>query len=244
MRNSSAASSIAGMWLKSSMIKTLYNKNRELLAKQAVEIIGKAIEKLVAERGFAVLGIPSGRSVKELFAEFAVTNKINWKKVHIFWVDDRMVNQDDPDSNYKLAHDSFLKIIAKENMHGFCFDPNIDGQGVKQYNREFAGFARFDIVILSSGEDGHVAALYPDHHSIKNKQYRYFTMDDSPKPPIKRMTASRSMLEASRVAITLFIGEAKRTAYERFMNKELPVESCPVKLLENIEESYILTDIR
>ena len=75
---------------------------------------------------------------------------------------------------------------------------------------------RYDIILLSSGEDGHVGALYPDHHSVADQHHGFIVMDDSPKPPPERMTSSLSLMQTAEVALLLFVGEAKREAYERF----------------------------
>ena len=81
---------------------------------------------------------------------------------------------------------------------------------------------RYDVVLLSSGEDGHVAALFPGHHSIENRHHGFIVMDDSPKPPPGRMSSSLSLIQTASAAVLIFAGAAKREAYARFND-----ESCP-----------------
>ncbi len=90
-------------------------------------------------------------------------------------------------------------------------------RGAKRYEEVLAkhGF-RYDIILLSSGEDGHVGALYPHHHSIMDKHHGFIVMDDSPKPPPERMTSSLSLMQTADTALILFVGEAKREAYIKF----------------------------
>ena len=40
---------------------------------------------------------------------------VDWSKWLIFWLDERVVPLDHPDSNYKLAYDGFLSKVT------FCF---------------------------------------------------------------------------------------------------------------------------
>ncbi len=220
----------------------IYNKDRNKLAEKAIEIISNAVNRL-KEKNHVILGIPGGRSVKEIFESFK-TAELPWDKIHIFWVDERMVPLDDPESNYKLAFDSFIseliakKKIRKENVHPFDI-----GQGVEAYNNEFRKYKKFDIIILGVGEDGHVGALYPNH-SVKNDSAEYFTMDDSPKPPPDRLASSRKMLEKSDTSIALIFGEAKKDAYKGYLDSSLVVTDCPVKLINKIGNSYILTDVK
>lgn len=36
---------------------------------------------------------------------------VDWGNWHVFWVDERVVKKDHPDSNYKLADDGFLSKV-------------------------------------------------------------------------------------------------------------------------------------
>lgn len=38
-------------------------------------------------------------------------NSIDWSKWHFFWVDERVVPKNDPESNYLLAYDGFLSKV-------------------------------------------------------------------------------------------------------------------------------------
>ena len=46
-------------------------------------------------------------------------------------------------------------------------------------------------------------------------------MEDSPKPPEKRISISKNFLLKSKVGILLFIGEVKRQAYINFLDEKL-----------------------
>lgn len=39
------------------------------------------------------------------------TDYIDWSKWFVFWLDERVVSLDDPDSNYKLAYDGLLSKV-------------------------------------------------------------------------------------------------------------------------------------
>lgn len=230
------------------MTRIIYNKDRKKLAIKAVRIISDYINKSSKDK--IVLGIPGGRSVKDLFELFKSTDKIQWQKVRIFWIDERLVPTGSPELNYKLAHKSFIYKLIKENklpvqnIHPFKLIEALPDKGSRVYTQELKKFGKFDIIILGIGEDCHVGALYPNHHSIKNETKEYFIMGDSPKPPKKRITASRNMIEKADIAVVLFLGEEKREAYRKYLSKGLGIVECPVKLIDSISNSYILTDLK
>jgi 6-phosphogluconolactonase len=66
------------------------------------------------------------------------------------------------------------------------------------------------------GEDGHVASLFPKHlqDEVDQKEWTFYGVEDSPKPPPQRVTLSYPMLIAARRVWILIPGEAKREAFE------------------------------
>jgi len=210
-----------------------------------VDLIILKINELVTKQKNIILGIPGGRNVSMIFHELMKHN-INWNKVHIFMVDERQVPLESVDSNYKLAYDNFLKKlindnkISKRNIHPFKVE-----EGVEKYNEELKQYGGvYDIILLSSGEDGHVAALFPYHHSIKNENSGYISMNDSPKMPSHRMSMSKNQILNSRNAILMFIGNSKRNAYMKFNDYDLNHVDVPAKLVLNCEKYYIFTDLK
>jgi 6-phosphogluconolactonase len=208
---------------------------RESLAERAARIIADTIQDILEERDRVVLAIPGGSSVAGIF-ECLREQNIDGEKAHVFMVDERMVPIDHEDSNFRLVREHLAGgTIPEENLHPFHHDrPD-------EYAREleFLG-GRFDIVLVSSGEDGHVAGLFPYHHSLKEEGV-FITMDDSPKPPPGRMSSSKELLEKSGVGIVLFFGDAKRDALKAFV-QDGPAEPCPARIIRSLPQWYALTD--
>lgn len=230
---------------KMEMIK---NK-RDELEEKAADLISESFGKMIEKKDKVIFGIVGGRSVSGIF-ERLKDKEINWEKVHIFMVDERLVSLDDLESNFRIARNAFIhqliadKKLPQDNVHPFIMNAAKNDLGIGEYEKEFKEIGEaFDVILLSSGEDGHVGALYPNHHSIEEKAEYFITMDDSPKEPPKRMTASRKLLEKSKVSLLLFFGEDKRDAFKKFNDGSLNVNQCPCKLVNKIKESYILTDV-
>ncbi len=232
-------------------MEIIYDRRRSDLDRRAVSIIEKSASGLLAKKEYLVLAIPGGRSVVGIFKLLKETNSIDWEKIHIFMLDERLVPPDDAESNFKLAGDLFIdsliqkRSIPRANIHPFIYDKKRSSLGINTYEDELKNFGgSYDIILLSSGEDGHIGGLYPGHHSIRDDSKYYIIMDDSPKPPPARMSSSRKLILRSKAAIVLFLGEEKKMALQAFTDPETDYVSCPAKIAGQVEKSFVLTDMK
>jgi 6-phosphogluconolactonase len=219
----------------------------ELEAK-AASLISESIEKISKTKNSVTLAVVGGKSVSGIFLLLR-KSLINWKNVHIFLADERLAKTDSPESNYKVAYDSFLKYLAdwgkipRTNLHPFIYTGNITSD-LRNYESELKKVSEnFDIVLLSAGEDGHIGALFPNHETIQRVDPYFISTESSPKLPKGRMSSSRTLISRSTVSILLFMGDAKRQALQNFGDPNLSVEECPAKLVKETKESYVLTDL-
>lgn len=224
------------------------NKNTVDFYQNAADLLEEGILYCASTQDKVVLALCGGRSVAQIFVRLAEKKELPWKKVHIFMVDDRVLPLDDPESNFKLVFEYLIKplegIIPMENIHPYIIDTQDDEYGVSNYTKEIAKLGnRFDVSLLSIGEDGHVGGLYPNHHSIlEPHKAQYIYMDDSPKDPPKRITATRALIETSRYVVLMALGESKQKALNELLTDEVDVKSTPAKLIYKIRHANILTD--
>jgi 6-phosphogluconolactonase len=223
---------------------TLIANKKENCDVEVAKLIRNSIQKLLQTKNSVVLGIVGGRSVSGIFNELKTKN-VTWGRVHIFMVDERMVPLTSTDSNFKLLSENLLEelidrgVLPSENIHPFKVR-----RGIEEYQKELEKYGgQYDIILLSSGEDGHVGALYPNHHSVKDRSEFFITMDDSPKPPKFRITASLKLLKKSNIIIVLFYGEGKKKAYGKYNDDDISVKECPAKLVNEVKEGYVVTDL-
>lgn len=216
---------------------------RSELEEKAAQIISEAVGSILAQRDSLVLGIVGGSSVANIFSELAKAD-VEWNRVHLFMIDERVVPIHHPDSNYGLASPYFNHLIPQENRHPFLSGAQSPELSAEMYYDQLLKYGgRFDIILLSSGEDGHVAALFPEHQSIRNNSQGFVAMSDSPKPPPERISAGRKLLTQAEVGILLFFGEKKAKAMALFQDEAVSLEQCPAKLIGSIPQQYILTDL-
>ena len=178
------------------------------------------------------------------------THRIEWRKVHLFMVDERLVSIDHIDSNFRLANETFIDELVQEeklpfdNIHAFNYDKNASDFGIRGYQEELEQYgSHFDIVLLSSGEDGHIAAIFPNHYSFEDEGEYFISTTNSPKPPASRMSSSRNLIGRSSAAIILFMSETKRVALTTFNDSSIGSKSCPAKIVLDIVDSYVVSDL-
>lgn len=215
---------------------------REVLEKKAAWILAESIQEISDQQNHVVLGVPGGRSVSAILKKLAF-EPVDWQKVHFFMVDERLVSLDHADSNFKVVASSVDSFVERANLHPFIHNPSNSESALNSYKqllRKYGG--QFDIVLLSSGEDGHIASLFPDHETFANKEELFILTKSAPKPPPARMSASKRLITSSRVALLLFFGAQKQNAFTAYINDQVPTTRCPAKIVKTIQQHYILTD--
>jgi 6-phosphogluconolactonase len=226
----------------------LVKKERSELEKEAARLIAKSIMEVSARKDNVVIALCGGRSVGGIFGALKLED-VDWSMVHIFMVDERLVPIDDPDSNFSLMNDRLLSDLVEcgklspSHIHPFIYSGKVS-QDLEYYESELREISSsFDIALLSAGEDGHVAGLFPNHPTVKSEEEYFISTNDSPKPPKGRMSSSRRLLARTDTAFVLFIGEAKREALEKFNDDKYTMGDCPAKVVKLCKNSYILTDL-
>jgi 6-phosphogluconolactonase len=189
-------------------------------AQAAAEACGARILALltraIQERGRATLAISGGSSPKLLFAFFAQSG-FNWTPVHVFWVDERMVPIDHPESNYKLAYDTWLK-DAGAAVHRVQTELAAE-QAAAHYAVEMKPYLPFDVIHRGMGADVHTASLFPgdpliyDMTNLVGVAHRPLAG-----PGATRVTLLTRVLESARFTAMLATGGDKAEALDLVMH--------------------------
>lgn len=152
----------------------------------------------------------SGGSLPKTLAKALLTkpssaeDTIKFDKWQIFFADERAVPLDHEDSNYGLLKAELLDKIPAEMGKPTVYPIDVahldDVQELAdQYEqllvRSFASrdsvkLPIFDLLLLGCGPDGHTCSLFPGHALLRETDAWVAPIEDSPKPPPKRITLS------------------------------------------------------
>jgi 6-phosphogluconolactonase len=158
-------------------------------------------------------------------------------------LDERLVPEDHPECNFRLVQEHLGNRLPQSSLHRFKYDAVKPMRGIDAYWLALQRYGgTFDITLASSGEDGHIAALFPSHHSVERRGDGFFLIEDSPKPPAGRMTAGFELVCRTDTGVLLFFGAGKRNALRNFFNIHLSYLECPAKIMTKMSRYYVLTD--
>lgn len=132
----------------------------------------------IAARGVARLAVSGGSSPRPMFERFAVA-RFDWEPVQLFWVDERGVAPDDPQSNFGFTDETWLAPgkFPRANIHRIQaeLEPH---EAARLYAQEISAvfgatpgdMPRFDAIHLGMGPDAHTASLFPGEPLIDNRR--------------------------------------------------------------------------
>ena len=138
-------------------------------ADQCAARIIELLEDVLATRELATLAVSGGHTPRLMFRKMAAL-PFNWKRVHLFWVDERCVPPKDPASNYKMANEELIAPahFPERNVHRILGEiaPREAAERYVAEIRQFFGLAagdmpHFDVVQCGMGPDAHTASLFP-----------------------------------------------------------------------------------
>jgi 6-phosphogluconolactonase len=233
-------------------VQEFFAEDREDLFERLTSVLFEKIRGNTNEH--IVLGICGGRSIvgvlKAMAARRDELEVSHWKKLQIFMVDERVVPLDHEESNFRLVRANFLNdaiesgLLSESQLHPFEADASTAEAKAAEYGALLDSFGgSFDVVFLGVGEDGHVAALFPDAAWTASDESHYLTMTESPKPPANRMSASKDLITRSDLVVALFLGDGKRDALRCYLDSAITESQCPVKMIKSAREAIVLRDI-
>ena len=184
------------------------------------------------------VALSGGRIMQKFFTaavEQAKTKRTSFAGAHFFWADERCVPPTDPKSNFKLANDVLfapLKIspnqihrirgellpeaaakVANEEIRRVLPISSPPPQRGEGRGEGVYSLPSLDLIFLGMGEDGHVASLFQNAPSqILNCAVPFLAVEDSPKPPPRRVTMSYAAIAAAKQVWVLVSGAGKAAA--------------------------------
>ena len=218
-------------------------RDPDVLAQRSAEIFVADARKAIGAKNVFRVAVSGGHTPEDFFkllGEMPQANSLPWDNIHLFWVDERIVDADSPWSNYKLAADTFLaKVpIPQENIHRIPTEYGDFKTAAGRYEEiirkvfdlERGQLPEFDLIVLGVGSDGHTGSLFPGSYAAFDTEdlaCAVYVLDDDP----NRITLTPPVLSAASHLIVLVSGEEKAEILKKILTTEPDEVRYPIHAL-------------
>ena len=184
-----------------------------------------AINEVNSIRSIVLTGGRSARSLYNFWKE-QPSESISLSAKY-FTGDERCVSTTDEESNYKVMKLLFGKNILLKNliaMRGKTKDPEREAIRYSSLLPDSV-----DVVLLSVGEDGHIASIFPYSKTFESDMKIHY-ISDAPKFPSDRLTITPKVLNQAKNIIVFAIGAKKGKILAKGLSDPSNFRELPVRL--------------
>jgi 6-phosphogluconolactonase len=207
------------------------HRDRQLLVEDAAARLVMAIREAQSARGQAdivLTGGSLGSAVLVALGHSPAKDTIDWRRLNLWWGDERFLPAGDPERNETQARQALLDAVPLDpaRVHPMPAADGPDGSDVDAAARRYAAVLavaaeashsgrpvpEFDVLMLGVGPDAHVASLFPGQPGLHEEDASVIGVRGSPKPPPVRISLTFPSLCAARDVWFLASGEEKAGA--------------------------------
>ncbi len=208
----------------------------DAVADTAAQIVVEAVEK-GGDRNFSLV-LSGGVAPRRLYERLAIStnsSRIDWKRLHCFWGDERCVPPDHPDSNFRMAKEALLDKVSipQANIHrlpGEAPDLALTARTYEKEIRELLKGAVFDLVLLGMGGDGHTASLFPGTTAL-HEIVRWVVPNNVPQLGAYRLTMTPLCINQAKTILFLVTGKEKAERLKEVLEGPYEPDRLPIQLI-------------
>ncbi len=214
------------------------------LARRAADYFTEKVEQAAAARGRAQIAISGGSTPKAAFALLGDERqpwrkRMPWERLELWWVDERCVPPNDPDSNYRMTREALLDHVPlkPEQIHRMEgeLEPDVAAARYEAalrngFRLEVAETPRFDLVQLGMGPDGHTASLFP-HTEALHEMGRLAVANHVSAKDAWRVTLTLPVINRGAEVFFLIAGEDKSQILNDVLMGPRDPERLPSQLI-------------
>ena len=155
--------------------KIIIENDENLLIKKFIRFFRRKIRNKGKKRFSFVL--TGGKSPIKLYKKLSKNKNIPWRKIDFFIGDERFVNENSKNSNFKMCKKYLIDRIKISNKQ--IYKISTENKSLKEatldYEKKIKKYflnkkISFDLTLLGVGEDGHIASLFKKNIAIKTNK--------------------------------------------------------------------------
>ncbi len=197
-------------------------------ARRGAELIAAAAREAVGERGGCAIAVSGGTTPLPMFAALA-DQDVPWDELGIWQVDERIAPRGHEDRN--LTH-LLASLPRRARVHEMPVDGDDDGLDARATTYASGLPARFDLVHLGLGDDGHTASLVPGD-PVLNVHDRDVAITGMYQGR-RRMTLTLPALDEARSVLFLVTGEEKAEPLRKLLARDQTIPAALVQAADQL----------
>ena len=215
-------------------------RDQETLAAAAADRFTALTRAANEGRGRSSVCLAGGKTPRRLYELLADAAHpwraaIDWRRLHVFWGDERTVPPDDAQSNFGMASRAMIDHvpIAPEHVHRIRAERADVENAAHGYESILAPFLPLDIALLGIGQDGHIASIFPGSPLLGPAVSRTERVAAVWVEQLRswRITLTPPTLLDARAILVLVSGADKAEAVAAALEGPKDVTRCPAQLL-------------
>lgn len=212
----------------------------ELADAVSEKVIRLARECILAGNPFSI-ALSGGSTPGILFEKIASANQDPslWEKVKFFWVDERCVPPDHPESNFRMTDETFFRPIKLSHTYVYRMmgeeEPYAEAYRYETLLRSQLpareGLPCFNIILLGMGTDGHTASIFPDQMDLLHSR-RICEVSRHPVTGQKRITLTGPVINNADLICFMITGVKKAGVLASILEDRKAAEKFPAAHIE------------
>jgi 6-phosphogluconolactonase len=223
------------------------------VAATARDLVLESEARALEARGRFTIALAGGATPRLLYEELAASLSARFDAWNVFFGDERWVPAGHPDSNFRMASEALLSRvpIPARQVHRIAAAASSPAKVAELHDYEIRRVlapppgtpARFDLVLLGLGADGHTASLFPGSTALVAEAGRLCVATWAPGPRAGRVTRPAAAITAARRVVFVVSGRDKADAVAKALSPDLP-PPVPAGLIRPVpgELVYVLDE--
>jgi 6-phosphogluconolactonase len=206
------------------------------LAEAAAARIVEILTDVLDSKPKASLVLTGGGTPRSTYQSLAERHRdaLDWRRVALFWGDERFVPHEHEESNFGMAAETLLEGIEAGDVFPIPTSLGSPDEAASAYQRDIEryfndGDLSFDLTLLGLGDDAHVASLFPGATEL-DEMTRLVVPTTAPEgsPITDRVSMTFRAINTSRTVLFIVAGANKGAAVQKALSGDRDVPAARV----------------
>lgn len=216
------------------------SENIDIISKQLAEWIVADIRKKLNEKDRYTFVLSGGNTPKKLYETLSglpYRDQIDWKKMHVFFGDERYVPFGDERNNGKMAHDILLKNVpVPEDQIHYMNTSLTPEESARQYEEILHRYfgpdsSTFDLVLSGMGDDGHTLSLFPGT-AVIHEQTAWVAAPYVKDQKMYRITLTAPVVNRASAVVFMVSGSSKAPVLKEVIEGSFDPDTYPSQIIK------------